>query len=156
MTTVLDFLAKGGPVMVPILGCSVLTIATALERTLFWTKLLRREDQVVSEVLDASRRDLSQAVQSLDLALDALRSSPDAPLPDFGEWTGSHLRPLPLTVTVLRLRGGALERGFGETPAAAGLRDGLKTYELAADVLERVRERVVETEQVNVRLNGGG
>lgn len=61
MTTVLDFLAEGGPVMVPIMACSVLTIATALERTVFWTKLLKRENQVVSEVLDASRRDLSEA-----------------------------------------------------------------------------------------------
>jgi biopolymer transport protein ExbB len=61
MTTVFESLAAGGPVMVPIMGCSVLTIATALERALFWTKLLRREDQVVNEVLDASRRDLSQA-----------------------------------------------------------------------------------------------
>ncbi|MGB3136509.1 MAG: MotA/TolQ/ExbB proton channel family protein [Nodosilinea sp.] len=70
MTTVLDFLAKGGPVMVPIVGCSVLTIATALERTLFWTKLLRREDQVVSEVLDASRRDLTQAAAIASQAQD--------------------------------------------------------------------------------------
>ncbi|MBE9135936.1 MotA/TolQ/ExbB proton channel family protein [Nodosilinea sp. LEGE 07088] len=70
MTTVLDFLAKGGPVMVPILGCSVLTIATALERSLFWTKLLRREDQVVSDVLDASRRDLSQAAAIATQAQD--------------------------------------------------------------------------------------
>ena len=70
MTTVLDFLAKGGPVMVPILGCSVLTIATALERSLFWTKLLRREDQVVSDVLDASRRDLTQAAAIASQAQD--------------------------------------------------------------------------------------
>jgi biopolymer transport protein ExbB len=80
MTTVLDFLAKGGPVMVPILGCSVLTIATALERSLFWTKLLRREDQVVSEVLDASRRDLSQAAaiatQSQDLPIGRFLLAP--------------------------------------------------------------------------------
>jgi biopolymer transport protein ExbB len=61
MSTVLDFLAKGGPVMVPIMGCSVLTIATALERALFWTHLLRREGQVVSDVLEASRRDLTEA-----------------------------------------------------------------------------------------------
>ncbi len=61
MTTVFDFLAKGGPVMVPILGCSVLTIATALERTWFWTSLLKRESQVVNEVLDAARRDLDEA-----------------------------------------------------------------------------------------------
>ncbi|MEM6838214.1 MAG: MotA/TolQ/ExbB proton channel family protein [Cyanobacteria bacterium P01_C01_bin.120] len=61
MTTVFDFLAKGGPVMVPILGCSVLTIATALERTWFWTRLLQREGQLVNQVLDAARRDLDEA-----------------------------------------------------------------------------------------------
>ncbi|MEM9004080.1 MAG: MotA/TolQ/ExbB proton channel family protein [Cyanobacteria bacterium P01_F01_bin.86] len=61
MTTVFDFLAKGGPVMVPILSCSVLTIATAFERSWFWTRLLQREGQVVHEVLDAARRDLDEA-----------------------------------------------------------------------------------------------
>lgn len=63
MTTVFDFLAKGGPVMVPILSCSVLTIATAFERTWFWTRLLQREGQVVNEVLDAARRDLGEAAE---------------------------------------------------------------------------------------------
>ncbi|MBD2107757.1 MotA/TolQ/ExbB proton channel family protein [Nodosilinea sp. FACHB-13] len=80
MATVLDVLVKGGPVMVPIMGCSVLTIATALERALFWTKLLRREDQVVSEVLDASRRDLSKAAeiaaQSQDLPIGRFLLAP--------------------------------------------------------------------------------
>jgi biopolymer transport protein ExbB len=61
MTTVLDFLARGGPVMVPIMGCSVLTIATAFERTWFWTRLLQRESEVVNQVLDAARRDLDEA-----------------------------------------------------------------------------------------------
>jgi biopolymer transport protein ExbB len=70
MATVLEFLAKGGPVMVPIVGCSVLTIATALERTLFWTNLLRREGRVVSDVLDASRRDLTQAAAIASQAQD--------------------------------------------------------------------------------------
>ncbi|MBW4462402.1 MAG: MotA/TolQ/ExbB proton channel family protein [Nodosilinea sp. WJT8-NPBG4] len=80
MATVLDVLVKGGPVMVPIMGCSVLTIATALERALFWTKLLRREDQVVSEVLDASRHDLSKAAeiaaQSQDLPIGRFLLAP--------------------------------------------------------------------------------
>lgn len=66
--------------MVPIMGCSVLTIATALERALFWTKLLRREDQVVSEVLNASRRDLSKAAeiaaQSQDLPIGRFLLAP--------------------------------------------------------------------------------
>lgn len=66
--------------MVPIMGCSVLTIATALERALFWTNLLRREDQVVSEVLDASRRDLPQAAaiaaQAQDLPIGRFLLAP--------------------------------------------------------------------------------
>lgn len=56
--------------MVPILGCSVLTIATALERSLFWTRLLQREGQVVNEVLDAARRDLNQAAAIAGQAQD--------------------------------------------------------------------------------------
>jgi len=56
--------------MIPIVGCSVLTIATALDRTLFWTKLLRREGQVVNEVLDAARRDLSEAASIAAQAQD--------------------------------------------------------------------------------------
>ncbi|HEY9764266.1 MAG TPA: MotA/TolQ/ExbB proton channel family protein [Trichocoleus sp.] len=47
--------------MLPIIGCSVLTFATAFERTLFWTRLLRREERIVHEVLEAARRDLSEA-----------------------------------------------------------------------------------------------
>ncbi len=61
MSTVFDFLAKGGPVMVPILGCSVLTIATGLERAWFWVSLLQREGQVVNQVLEAARHDLDEA-----------------------------------------------------------------------------------------------
>jgi biopolymer transport protein ExbB len=71
MTTVFDFLVKGGPVMVPILGCSVLTIATALERGLFWIKLLKQEDQVVNAVLEAARRDLSEAAALASQAQDS-------------------------------------------------------------------------------------
>jgi biopolymer transport protein ExbB len=80
MTTVLEFLARGGPVMVPIMGCSVLTIATALERSLFWTNLLRREDQVVNEVLETSRQDLNAAAaiaaQSQDLPIGRFLLAP--------------------------------------------------------------------------------
>lgn len=47
--------------MLPIVGCSILTFATAFERTLFWTRLLRREEQIVHEVLEAARRDLGEA-----------------------------------------------------------------------------------------------
>ncbi len=60
-TTVFDFLVKGGPVMVPIVGASVFTVACALERTTFWLDLLKREAKVVSEVLDMARKDLNEA-----------------------------------------------------------------------------------------------
>ncbi|ASC73782.1 Putative biopolymer transport protein ExbB-like 1 [Halomicronema hongdechloris C2206] len=80
MTTVLDFLIKGGPVMVPILGCSVLTMATALERSLFWTRLLQREGRIVNEVLDVARRDLHEAAaiaaQAQDLPIGRFLLAP--------------------------------------------------------------------------------
>ncbi|MBE9080399.1 MotA/TolQ/ExbB proton channel family protein, partial [Romeria aff. gracilis LEGE 07310] len=61
MTTVFDFLAKGGPVMIPILAASVLTFACALERAQFWSQLLRREGQIVHDVLEKATRDLDEA-----------------------------------------------------------------------------------------------
>jgi biopolymer transport protein ExbB len=80
MTTVFDFLAKGGPVMVPIVGCSILTISTAFERAVFWMRLLQREGQIVSDVLDAARRDLNEAAelaaQSRDLPIGRFLLSP--------------------------------------------------------------------------------
>lgn len=61
MTTIFSLLAKGGPVMIPLLGLSVATIACALERALFWFRLLRQEDKIVHDVLEAARIDLNKA-----------------------------------------------------------------------------------------------
>ncbi len=47
--------------MWPLLGLSVATLATALERARFWFQFLRQEGRVVHEVLDAARFDLSRA-----------------------------------------------------------------------------------------------
>ncbi len=80
MSTVFDLVREGGPVMVPILGCSVVTIATGLERALFWFRLLRQEGRVVHDVLDASRRDLTEAAslasQFQDLAIGRFLLAP--------------------------------------------------------------------------------
>ncbi len=54
-------LIKGGPVMIPIVGLSVATIACALERGWFWFQLLRQEDKIVHDVLAAARVDLDKA-----------------------------------------------------------------------------------------------
>lgn len=56
--------------MVPIMGCSVMTVATSLERALFWIKLLKREDQVVSEVLETAQQDLDKAAATATQAQD--------------------------------------------------------------------------------------
>lgn len=66
--------------MVPIVGCSVLTFATAFERALFWTRLMRLEGQVVQDVLDAARRDLNEAAaiaaQAQDLPIGRFLLAP--------------------------------------------------------------------------------
>ena len=56
--------------MVPIIGASVFTVACALERATFWTNLLKREGQVVNEVLDMARQDLNGAAAIATRARD--------------------------------------------------------------------------------------
>lgn len=47
--------------MIPLFGLSVLTFATALERSWFWLRLLRQEGRIVNDVLDAAYYDLDHA-----------------------------------------------------------------------------------------------
>lgn len=61
MSTIYTFLAKGGPVMIPIMGLSVLTLACAFERTIFWIRLLSQEHRLVQDVLAAARYSLDEA-----------------------------------------------------------------------------------------------
>jgi biopolymer transport protein ExbB len=53
----------GGPVMWPLLGLSVMTIATALERAGFWMRLISKEDRIVHDVLDAAHHSLDDAAK---------------------------------------------------------------------------------------------
>lgn len=61
MSNLLDLVIKGGPVMIPILGFSVATVACALERAWFWYRLLSQEDKIVHDVLEAARYSLDEA-----------------------------------------------------------------------------------------------
>lgn len=61
MARLYDFVIEGGPVMWPLLGLSVATIACALERARFWFEFLRQEDRVVHNVLAAAQVDLTKA-----------------------------------------------------------------------------------------------
>ncbi len=61
MARLFDLFIAGGPVMWPILGLSVSTVACALERARFWYRLLSQEDRIVHDVLAAAQFDLREA-----------------------------------------------------------------------------------------------
>lgn len=56
--------------MIPIMGFSVATVSTALERAWFWYRLLAQEDQIVHDVLEAAREDLNSAREIAEHARD--------------------------------------------------------------------------------------
>ncbi|MEO1209770.1 MAG: MotA/TolQ/ExbB proton channel family protein [Cyanobacteria bacterium J06638_20] len=70
MANLFELVVRGGPVMVPIMGFSVATVATALERAWFWYRLMAQEDQIVHDVLEAAREDLSGAKNIAEHAED--------------------------------------------------------------------------------------
>lgn len=48
---------KGGPVMYPLLACSILALSVVIERAIFWLKLgIRRQPLLVDEVLELARQ----------------------------------------------------------------------------------------------------
>jgi biopolymer transport protein ExbB len=61
MSNIYEFLKAGGPTMIPMGALSVMTIACALERALFWYQLLKKEDKIVRHVLEATHHDLTEA-----------------------------------------------------------------------------------------------
>jgi biopolymer transport protein ExbB len=70
MAALIDLVIKGGPVMIPIVGFSVATVACGLERAWYWYRLLTQENQVVQDVLEAARHDLSEAEAIAEQAQD--------------------------------------------------------------------------------------
>ena len=58
---VYNLVLQGGPVMIPLLGLSIATVACAAERGWFWFHFLRQEDKIVHDVLEAARVDLDKA-----------------------------------------------------------------------------------------------
>jgi biopolymer transport protein ExbB len=61
-----EIFARGGVVMYPLLGLSILALALILERILFWFQILKRQDKVVREVLGLYRRNSKAALQKLE------------------------------------------------------------------------------------------
>lgn len=58
-----DFILKGGPVMFPLLGFSVVVFACALERIWFWLRLVSHERQIVKDVLSAATENMDEAIK---------------------------------------------------------------------------------------------
>ncbi len=52
----LQFILSGGPVMYPLLACSIVVLTVVLERLMFWNRIDRnRNPRLVDDVLDLSR-----------------------------------------------------------------------------------------------------
>ena len=49
MVEVVAIIVKGGVVMIPLLACSLISLALTIERIMFWTKLKSKE--VLSQIL---------------------------------------------------------------------------------------------------------
>jgi biopolymer transport protein ExbB len=61
-----NLFALGGVVMWPLLGLSILAVALILERMLFWTQVVKRQDKVVRDVLSVYRRSAKDAIYKLE------------------------------------------------------------------------------------------
>ncbi|HEY9645701.1 MAG TPA: MotA/TolQ/ExbB proton channel family protein [Chroococcidiopsis sp.] len=62
---IIDIFLRGGVVMLPLLGLSILVTALIFERILFWYQLVRQQDRIVREVLGLYRRSVKAALQKL-------------------------------------------------------------------------------------------
>lgn len=61
-----NLFALGGVVMWPLLGLSILAMALILERIVFWSQILRRQDKIVREILLIYRRNADAALHKLE------------------------------------------------------------------------------------------
>jgi biopolymer transport protein ExbB len=57
VSTMWDVFDKGGPVMYPLLACSIIALGVVIDRAIFWLKLgFQRKPSLVDEVLELSRQ----------------------------------------------------------------------------------------------------
>lgn len=60
-----NLFALGGVVMFPLLGLSILAVALILERIVFWSRIARRQERIVRDVLALYRYDVPTAFRKL-------------------------------------------------------------------------------------------
>lgn len=70
METILQLFKSGGVVMFPLLGLSIFSVAMILERSLFWLKISRQQNQVIKQLLNLYRDDPQAASIMLKRHLD--------------------------------------------------------------------------------------
>ncbi len=66
MSNLFDLIQKGGPVMYPIVGLSIATLACALERGVFWYQLMSSEGKIARDILATARYSLDDARELAD------------------------------------------------------------------------------------------
>jgi biopolymer transport protein ExbB len=90
-----EFFIKGGPVMWPLLGCSLVALAVIIERMLFWVRAARRRVRgtaPVARVLELSgRRDFDKAVELAERTADSVARVLAAGLRRRGPGMSDHL-----------------------------------------------------------------
>jgi biopolymer transport protein ExbB len=65
MDTIWQLFKSGGVVMFPLLGLSIYSVAMILERSLFWLRISRQQDQVIKQLLNLYRDDTKAASMML-------------------------------------------------------------------------------------------
>jgi biopolymer transport protein ExbB len=68
MANLIELVSKGGPVIVPIVGLSIVSLACGIERSWFWVKAIQGEKTLVRQILSAAQEDLARAKAIADQA----------------------------------------------------------------------------------------
>ena len=62
----IEFFVKGGPVMYPLLACSIISLTVIIERALFWIREdVHRDQAMVNDVLELCRKGNWEEVRAL-------------------------------------------------------------------------------------------
>ncbi|ELS33296.1 MULTISPECIES: MotA/TolQ/ExbB proton channel family protein [Pseudanabaena] len=70
MSKLLDTLVAGGITMIPLMICSFVVVALAIERTIFWSRSKKQQKRVVRKALQIYQEDPSQAEDFLQMHID--------------------------------------------------------------------------------------
>ena len=70
MEAILQLFKSGGFVMYPLLGLSIFSVAMVLERSLFWLRMSRQQEQIIKQLLNLYRDDTDSAVMMLQRHLN--------------------------------------------------------------------------------------